>query len=244
MPQPQFTWWPWKLLALAVPVMASIGLGMALAQAPDDVWKEQLVFWGVLSAGNGYLMAIANGDFGRSALAVPIGVLTSYLGCLLLTQPWVACVYLLLVLVIVGLAGPWSKIVCLLLCIIAAPLLFYLKSYLTPIGWLNLTCYPFVCGCIAASMPVEATVRSVFSALAAGTSAAVTGMVAATAGFAVGNILVLILEMFMNTAPYDQLPLAVRIPAMAGPAAMAANYVCLGQLFKALERTRAEKAPE
>lgn len=241
MPQPQFTWWPWKLLTLAVPVMASFGLGMALTQAPDDVWKAQLAFWGVLSAGNGYLMAIANGDFGRSALAVPMGVMTSYLGCLLLAQPWVACAYLMLVLVIVGLAGPWGKIVCLLLCIIAAPLLFYLTSYLTPNEWLALTCYPFVCGCISASMPVETTVRSVFEALAAGTSAAVIGMVAALAGFAAGNILVLILEMYMGAAP---LPLAVRLAVMAGPAAMAANYVCIGQLFKGLERTRAEKAPE
>ena len=47
MSQPQFTWWPWKLLALAVPVMATIGLGMALTQTPGDLWKAQLVFWGV-----------------------------------------------------------------------------------------------------------------------------------------------------------------------------------------------------
>ncbi|MBI3832645.1 MAG: hypothetical protein HY291_24195 [Planctomycetes bacterium] len=82
--QPVYAWWPWRAVALAVPVAAALS-GYAVvateSQVPD-LSRAQLVAltsFTVYGAGNGFLLGAAIGDFGRSILAMVMGALAALL---------------------------------------------------------------------------------------------------------------------------------------------------------------------
>jgi hypothetical protein len=86
MKPPEFTLWPWKLLALVVPLVA-VGAGFAALREPTfDKQYLSVVVLGVLSAGNAYILAIASGSLARLAVAVPVGAAMGFLPLLL--QAW------------------------------------------------------------------------------------------------------------------------------------------------------------
>ncbi|MCZ7646286.1 MAG: hypothetical protein M5U26_13550 [Planctomycetota bacterium] len=75
MHKPEFTWWPWRVWALGVPILAAAGaLAAATAEVPGR--KPELVGWAVLlvlfGAGNGLLLGAAIGDFGRALLSTAL----------------------------------------------------------------------------------------------------------------------------------------------------------------------------
>lgn len=78
MVQPRFTWWPWRVLALAVPWLAYAGAVAARMQLEDAGRTEQdtqtlRVLLAVYAGGNGLLLGAAIGDLGRSLLAMFVG---------------------------------------------------------------------------------------------------------------------------------------------------------------------------
>ena len=76
MAQPAFTWWPWRLIAISVPLIALAG-GFLAVNTPQTsmgvMTREQKIILIVLTlygTGNAMLMGWAIGDFGRTLLAV------------------------------------------------------------------------------------------------------------------------------------------------------------------------------
>ncbi len=82
--QPKFKLWPWKALALALPLVAALCAYLASRHSSDER-RILTVFFIVLAASNGYLMAAAIGDLGRCLLAIPIGVCGAFAAVSLLT---------------------------------------------------------------------------------------------------------------------------------------------------------------
>jgi hypothetical protein len=101
MNKPKFAWWPFRSLALAVPVLAaSLTFGCCASQnAPLHAMP---LFFCLLGAGNGYLIGIALGDLGRSMIAIPLGALAGYFLSFVLVADfspeyfwfWVLCIVL------------------------------------------------------------------------------------------------------------------------------------------------------
>lgn len=80
--QPVFTWWPWRALALAVPLVAVLGgyAAQASESAPpgwDKMKVTLLTAYTIYGAGTGFLLGAAIGDFGRSMLAMIAGAFTA-----------------------------------------------------------------------------------------------------------------------------------------------------------------------
>jgi hypothetical protein len=103
MNQITFSWWPWKVLALTVPVVAA-GAGIFVAsQRNYDESQLVIITLGVLSAGNAYILALANGRLSRLVLAVPLGAVTGFLPMLLAFSRYVYVPFLVLL-------GVWSVV--------------------------------------------------------------------------------------------------------------------------------------
>jgi hypothetical protein len=76
--QPVYAWWPWRSVAMAVPVAAVLSGYAVIAtesQVPNLSTPQlvALTSFTVYGAGNGFLLGAAIGDFGRSILAMIMG---------------------------------------------------------------------------------------------------------------------------------------------------------------------------
>lgn len=92
MSKPQFTLWPYRVLALLVPLLAvgaAVLTGTNSKHAIGDDWSGEWmsVFGTVLGAGNGYILALACGDLRRAVLALLIGVVAGFSAITLLSLP-------------------------------------------------------------------------------------------------------------------------------------------------------------
>ena len=72
-PRPAYCWWPWRTLAIAVPVVAvgTAGLVVATAEVNDGEARELAAIQGLLTlfaGGNALLLGAAIGDMGKTML--------------------------------------------------------------------------------------------------------------------------------------------------------------------------------
>lgn len=240
MSQPAYTWWPWRFLALSAPILA-LG-GAALAASEHRPRAEVLaVFFSVLAAANGYLFAMAVGDFGRSITAIPIGAAAGYAAVFLFSYPLPNAIFITILLVIAGLSMGARLMKMLSGCVIIVFLSIALLSFIgvavnrhaTAEPEIAIICsYPFVCGCVASSMPIENSLRAVIDAWLAGIRASLHGM--AMGGLAsIGlGVLVAILMSSVRSRSVEQ---AVAVGFLVITLALA-NYFCVQNIFTAVHR--------
>ena len=101
MARPRYTWWPWRTLALAVPVVsfgAAVFASLAGVEASERSTEKLTLLVGltIFGAGNGFLLGAAIGDFGRSILAMIAGAAAA-----LLAAPYAVGLGILLALLFV-----------------------------------------------------------------------------------------------------------------------------------------------
>jgi len=186
--RPKFSWWPYRTVALAVPVLAmgaAVGAAVASTRVGDAQTLEVMtIFFAVLGAGNAYLFAIAIGDLGKTVLAVPAGGFAGFLAVQIFGHPPVTIIYLILLGILTVyaiLSGIYRTLVgCggLFLIFIGGCVAVNIRNVFEP-GLCVICSYPFVCGAVAAFMPYERTISGVRSAWLAGTLNAAYGMILA-----------------------------------------------------------------
>jgi len=257
MKQPQFTFWPWKILSVCVPVMALVGAvlfrrdhsaNMPFARYYYGVEVESIaVFFSLLGAGNGYMMAVATGDLGRSVLSIPFGAISGY-GIVLVLAFWPAnLLYIGLLALLVfsmlvadaesahgGCAG------CLIMLMLGlAGLLLMLGNSSEKLLCL-FSAYPLLCACTTGCMPLEWKPGSIFAAALAGTRAALYGVLA---GSIVG-LIVAALSSFVLAAFFSgpSIPDEILPACFVGLCLATANVICMMNIFATTYR--AERAAE
>jgi hypothetical protein len=243
--QPKFTPWPWGVLAIGAPVLAASGTALQFVSDPapgsqtqsEYFWRAASTFFGVLGAANGYLIAIAIGDFGRSVVALPLGAATGFVSVFALRSPIVAGIAVAVYgLIIINAVINGVKIVtgcgtCLLLA-----LLLMTITLGNVAGEVNreqhlLMCYPILCSFITASMPLDRSVDGVFGAFLVGARAALNSMIAGLIGFAAVMLLFSTLyRFFWFGREMEALFCAVLVGGMLS------NWFCIKSLFEVVYR--------
>jgi len=184
--RPEFSWWPYRAVALSVPVLA-LGAAVGSTFASNRVGDEQTlevmtIFFAVLGAGNAYLFAIAIGDLGKTVLAVPAGGFAGFLAVQIFGHPPATVIYLVLLGILTihaMLNGIFRALVgCggLFLMFIGGCVAVNIRNAFEP-GLCVICSYPFVCGAVAAFMPYERSMGGIRSAWLAGTLNAAYGMI-------------------------------------------------------------------
>lgn len=247
MSQPAYTWWPWRLLALSVPVIA---LGGAVLADQEHRGHEDTfaIFFSVIAAANGYLFAMAIGDFGRSIVAIPLGAFAGYAAVSMFSYP-ITNVIFISVLFLIALFSITARMMKVLPgCLAMIVMFFAFFAYLSAVNRhyttnaeseLSLFCsYPFVCGCVAASMPIENSPGAIWDAWLAGVRASMHGMVmGGIASCAVGIMLMLVASAFSRSRRDEEF----FVIAFAVISLSLANYFCVQNIFTAVHR--AERVP-
>jgi hypothetical protein len=241
MPQPKFKLWPWATLSLAVPAAAG-GAGIVFFNndprplTNDKLWDTAAVFFSVLGAGNGYLIGIAIGDLGRSLFALIIGAASGFGAVHALREPVVGVAYILgLGIVSLGTIIGGLQVIsgCATGLMLSIILMFSIAHQLNSPEFHLFVCYPLVCSCITASLPLEWTLASMAGAALSGTRAALHGMLMGVAVFA-----------FFCAIGSSELIVGLGVWA----AAIVSNFFCIRSLFIAVYRaereTPVEKASE
>jgi hypothetical protein len=72
----RFTWWPWKMLTIAIPLFAIGAALLGLRERHHDV-EPNFIFFTILAAGNGFLLGSAIGDLRRTLIAVFMGAIVA-----------------------------------------------------------------------------------------------------------------------------------------------------------------------
>jgi len=242
--QPTFKFWPWGALSIAAPAVAALAAGAQLmkdaAHGPlsdEDTWRAAAVFFGIIGAANGYLIAIAIGDLGRSALAIPLGAIAGALSISLLKSPYVASavtLYFGVFMYCAAMEGQQMILGCftafllsVLLMLIVASSFNNESSRLIHL----LLCYPLVCSLVAASMPLERSFRGAYEAFGIGAQAALYSGIAGLFALAGVSILCLIVSHYSR---FDLGEIQLYVAFFAGAAV--ANYRCIRYMFDLLFR--------
>ena len=256
-----FTWWPWKTLALAVPLMALAStLIFALNdRLPDD--GALAVFFSVIGAGNAYMLAMANGSLGRSMLAIPIGVAAGFLsvelfssGMALLTGGILLGIFLLLYFLTrvenAILSSPqfWALISVVVLPFVVLLILYFMPGLdylvrqflcreiierLTLLG--ALFCFVFVNLSVCAAMTYSLEIVDPYGVLFGSGCACVHGLCAACLSYAlVFFVFGLLLAPLGLSIP---LRLALCQCLALGFSSLVFNYVFMRRAFVHIERT-------
>ena len=241
--QPKFTPWPWGLLSVGVPAMAAMTTVAQFLNDPSSattderIWRAAAAFFGILGAGNGYLIAIAIGDFGRSVYALPLGALVGFLAVRGLQSPLVAGIAVLIYGVIIfnsmvngarvlsGCAA--TGMLGLLLMTIVVNNIGSDSSHPEHL----LIGYPIICSMITASMPLDRSLEGVGGAFMVGARSSLHSMVAGMLAFAATMLIASLVQVFVR-ANMGLVPLL----ASAVIGAMAANYFCIKGLFDVVYR--------
>jgi hypothetical protein len=243
MKQPAFTLWPWKALALTVPVMAFVAALFSTEHSRNA--KDVLtVFFGVLAAGNAYVFAMAVGDFGRSVVAIPAGALAGFLAVRIFAYPIVNLVFLLFIIIYALLHILRGAQSAPLGCIVSSVVFIGFSMVARTAGtggeeaWLCVWfSYPFTCACVTATMPLENTCDGVWRAAIAGLSAALYGMLMGVVALVAGGVL---WAVFANAIAGRRTgPDSAIVPGILG--VLAANYFCVKHIFSGIHRVEIEK---
>jgi len=89
MPAPAFSWWPYRTMALLIPLVA-LGSGELIAfagvRSMTNLYPIQIIL-SVFGAGTGYLLGLMRGDFGRTILAMLAGAVAGFVVPLVFSMP-------------------------------------------------------------------------------------------------------------------------------------------------------------
>jgi len=237
--QPEYTWWPWRFLALSVPVLA---LGGAALAAYENHPKDEVlaIFFSVVAAANGYLFAMAIGDFGRSIAAIPIGAVSGYAAVFIFNNPLPSALFCAVLFFIVGysMTERMMKVLpgCLSMIVLAGAVFSFIGGTMTHARsepeFAVFCSYPFVCGCVAASMPVENEMGAIIDAWLAGIRASLNGMIFGGLIAVPLGIVVAIVVDFSYSATYQE---CIVFGYLAVTLSLA-NYFCVQNIFTAVHR--------
>lgn len=245
---PQFTWWPYRTLALAIPLLAfGAAVGAAVnttKQGNDQILEILIVFFAVMGAGTAYLFAMAIGDLGKSVLAVPAGSIAGFVAVHIFSHPVVSLIYL----VVLGfltihamLNGIYrTRVGCgglILLFIGGCAVASARRSFEPSVS--AVCAYPFICGVVAAFMPYDRSFGGIRSAWLAGTLNATYGMILA-AGIAF--TLFVIVAFFGSFRPGRNV-MDVLMIVLAVVSLCLANMFCAKNLFYSVYRVSNEPDP-
>jgi|GEM_PF-4003870 len=233
-----FTWWPWRIMALALPVLAGGSALMSMSQGRKPVESIQ-IFFVVIAAGNAYLFATAIGDFGKSMIAIPVGAASAMAGVHLFAYPLANTVFLIVMGSLMFIQAYRRDALGLVSGSVLILVGFLFGAIRRPEPELCIVCtYPFVCGCVTGSMPIESTPSEIASACAAGFLASLRGMLWGL--FAVFGLMFLFalispLLIFLGTLwqDYDF------VPALLG-GLLVMNYSCVKSIFSSIQRVEPE----
>jgi hypothetical protein len=238
MKQPKFQLWPWGAMALAVPAFAgSAGVIFAVKDPRsgfpmEKFWDAAVVFFSVLGAGNGYLIGIAVGDLGRSLFALVAGAAAGLVSVHALQEPLIGVIYIFFLMILMAnsiLNASQVITGCTTVVVLAFVLMFSLVSHLDHPELHLCVCYPLVCSCNTASLPLEWTTAAMFGAALSGTRAALHGMMYGLVVFAFSCILGGDERIFV-------------LGCISG--AVVANYFCIKALFGSVYRVEHPVAPQ
>lgn len=259
MKRTEFRLWPWGMLALAsgaAAVVAAYALAGSSAQnprsRPDEAWRIAAITFSVLAAGNGYLLAIGTGDFGRSLLALPLSAAIGFLTVSMLRLPYMAgiCAILLLMFMvdnfILWISGESFGARVLLGCTALGVILMVIgfnmggtntngSSMDNPPGFSLVLSYPIVMALITASMPVDWTLDDMFGALLTGTRAGLYGLLIGAAAFFPGTV---VMSSIRTLAPNLPVVGSVFVDGLA-ISLLAANFTCVKILLEGARRAEA-----
>jgi len=246
---PQFTWWPYRTLALAIPMLAfgaAIGAAANSERLGDDKTLEMMiVFFAVMGAGNAYLFAMAIGDLGKSVLAVPAGSIAGFIAVHLFSHPVVSLIYI----VVLGfltihamLNGIYrTRVGCggLILLFIGGCIVVSARKSFEPD--VSAVCaYPFICGVVAAFMPYDRSFGGIRSAWLAGTLNATYGMILAGG---VSAVLFVFVAFFASPRRGGGSVADVFAMVCAVSALSLANMFCAKNLFYSVYRVTDDPEP-
>jgi len=243
MQEPRFSFFPWKMLAFTMPVIAAGSAMLAFRQGKRQ-FEVISIFLAVLGAGNGYLLASAIGDLGRSLIAMIVGAAAGFLAVMAIqVQP--LCALLLLTLAGFMLKNilseypnqPFRSCGCalamgivLLLCLPA----MLNKHDSRGVGVFLL--FPLVMCSVTSALPARRGFEGRLAAMNAGLIASFYGMLAwALGSFAAGVPAGLTASIFFRGTRMGD-------AFMIGAAVIGAsigNYVCIKILFSAATRVSA-----
>lgn len=250
MKHPEFTPWPWGLLALVTPLVA-VCAALGYYHSPNcDRDLVMAVLLSALGAGNAYVIAIAGGSLRAAALAVPIGALMGFFSVMALQFPPLYLFYLLIVLL-----GIWGYLIEWLMVVDTNPLSTVFVAGVSGIGalicmglaaagfpaaspWAIALAYPFVWSCISASMVVRTRSNGAVEGFFAGFKSSLIGLLRGT----VAGGLFYIGMWFVCSALASLLPRAEIVwlfnqPIFFGATTlMACNYYTLKTMFPLLLR--------
>lgn len=247
---PQFTWWPYRTLALVIPLVAfgaSVGAALnSTKQGNDQTLEILIVFFAVMGAGTAYLFAMAIGDLGKSVLAVPAGSIAGFVAVHLFSHPVVSLVFV----VVLGfltihamLNGIFrTRVGCgglILLFVAGCAVVGVRRSFEPEIS--AICAYPFICGVVAAFMPYDRSFGGIRSAWLAGTLNATYGMILA-GGIAMATFIFvafLASGRGLGRAYADVLAIIWAVSALC-----LANMFCAKNLFYSVYRVSHEPEPE
>jgi len=238
--QPKFTFWPWGTLAAAVPIMAFGCSVIAASQKGVNPEESLIVFFSVLAAGNGYLFAMAVGDFGRSIVAMPAGAIAGFIAVKIFAFPILTMLFLFPLIVIALFSLTLQQrivsgcLVMLALGISTLVIATVIAAKANP-AFATVCAYPFTCGAITATMPLKSDLEGYWQAWYAGTRAALFGMAPGIAGLAFGAmILDPVIGSFrpLTSAQFETVLLIIPV----GMGLLVANYFCVRELFASVFR--------
>lgn len=246
--RPEFSWWPYRTVALLVPLIAlgasAAALGTSTKTGEMLETEALTVFFALIGAGNAYLFAIAIGDLGKTVLTVPVGGFAGFLAVRLFGYPIATEAYLVLLGLFIFHAlwtGLFRAVMgcsgLILVTIAFFGILNAPQSVFVP--KLSVICaYPFICGTIAACMPYERSFDGVKSAWLAGTLNSIAGLlIAAVFLFLLG--LLLPFFAFRGRSGWEE----IVVTALLGSTLCVANYVCAQRLFYSVYRVSEEPEP-
>ena len=221
----------------AIATIAQLNDPSSSAQADERIWRAAAAFFGIIGAGNGYLIAIAIGDFGRSVYALPLGALVGFLAVRGLHSPIFAGIAVLIYGLIVF-NSMVNGVRVLTGCSVTGMLGLLLMTIIVN----NISsdeshpehliiCYPIICSMITASMPLDRSLEGVGGAFMVGARSSLHSMVAGLLAFSANMLITSLAQAFVRTN-FGMAPLLTS--AVIG--AMAANYFCIKGLFDVVYR--------
>jgi len=236
--EPEFRFFPWKALAFSMPALAALAAILARREGKDD-FEILSIAMAVLGAGNGYLLAAAIGDFGRSLLAIPVGAGAGFLfSAAIQIHPVCVLLFIILLMFVVKTimtefsSAPIRSVGCMggtgIGVLIATPALIHSHES-QAIGVLML--FPLVMCAVTALMPARDTLGGRIAAMNAGVVASLYGMAAAIIGVFCFGIPAGLATSLWFRGRGDPLMIAASVLG-----AGVGNYVCIKILFRAASR--------
>jgi hypothetical protein len=157
-----FTWWPWRVLALLTPAVATMGAAFFSSSHENMHTHVAAVLLSLLGAGNAYILAIASGRLDSAVVAIPCGAVAGFISIVVLPYfplyavllcPWLVWIALCILRYLLD-HVPNSGLVRIIQIVACSapfvPLVFIsmglaCERFPTNSPWAAVICYPLLC---------------------------------------------------------------------------------------------------